>query len=224
MRVLGQEIKGLVRQTGDTMTQLDDGTWEARVRYVCPYLLVVTLAPKRNISVHPDFNVLKCNGCSVQRLKPGDFAELTVSYRGFFDSDPGTGDNSTEEIVSNTSDAPIETHPKFVDEIGGTAASPLNGAVFDDDGKFLGFAADSEFAGVDSYLVPSTVYRKTTPTASRPSSVADVGVIGSAPIGGGDKNWLFISRTWRRDGAVYEVSEEYMLSGPGGWNNTIYTS
>jgi hypothetical protein len=49
---------------------------------------------------------------------------------------------------------PISTHPKFKDSIGGTKASPLNGAVFNDDGSFKRFANPlaEQFYGVTSYL------------------------------------------------------------------------
>lgn len=49
---------------------------------------------------------------------------------------------------------PISTHPKFSVQIGGTAASPQNGAVFNEDGSFKRFADPSKdkFYGITSYL------------------------------------------------------------------------
>lgn len=51
---------------------------------------------------------------------------------------------------------PISTHPKFVEQIGGNASSPKNGAVFNDDGSFKRFADPTppldQFYGVTSYL------------------------------------------------------------------------
>lgn len=225
----GNQIDGLVRQTGDTIEQLDDGTWSASVIFMCRWANVVQFAPKRNVAVHPDFDALKCNGCKIDRLKPGDVARMTATYRGFFGSETGpeppTLPDSTEETVTSMSDAPIETHPDFVAVLGGTKESPKNGAVFNDDGTFKGWKADSRYAGKEAYLVGSTIYRKTTPSRSRPGSVGPVGQIQSPGIGGGaaGADWLFTSQTWRRDGAVYEVSLEYMLSGPGGWDPTIYS-
>ncbi len=224
MKVDGNQITGLIRQSGDTCEMQEDGTWIAEVKYVCRWLNVVQLAPRRNSSQHPDFSSLKCISCAVVRIKPGLTAELTVRYRGILDASGLGSADTTEEIVSSTSEAPIETHPLFVDELGGTKASPLNGAVFDDNGKFLGFSADSDFAGVESYLIPSTVYRRTTPTTEAPNSIAGVGKIsGDVPITtDGDKTWLFSSRTWRRSGGVYDLTEEYALSGDGGWDDIIY--
>lgn len=229
--IAGNQLLGLHRQTGDGLTQLEDGTWEGQVIYICRWVNVVSLAPRRNVARHPDFPGLICNGCSVERLKPGVVAKLTAKYRGIAVPDPvvppGTIppiDSSTEEVITSTSDAPIETHPRFVSHIGGTAAAPLNSAKFDSDGVFKGFAAGSAFAGIESYVIPSTIYRRTNPSHIRPLSLGSVGTIVDPGIGGGSAgaNWLYTSKTWRRDGGVYDVTEEYMLSGPGGWNTTIY--
>jgi hypothetical protein len=48
---------------------------------------------------------------------------------------------------------PISTHPKFID-FGGTKATPINGAVFNNDGSFKRFADPGydEFYGITSYL------------------------------------------------------------------------
>lgn len=78
------------------------------------------------------------------------------------------------EGMSTCSSEPIETHPNFA-KLAGTATMPLNGAVFDKDGKFSGFAASagksdsgqslsnqsggSTLAGVKSYLSPKVTYR-----------------------------------------------------------------
>lgn len=231
VQVKGNQLTGLIRQTGDTAQQAEDGTWSAKVIYRCPWSLVMTLAPRRNVTRHPDFPVLICNGCSITRLKPGTVAEITASFRGVFgnEGDPGPNPNplpdSTEEIITGTGEAPIETHPNFVSTLGGTADAPLNDAVFDDDGKFVGFAATSIYAGYETYLVPSTTYRRSTPSRTRPSSVGPVGRLDTQPpishdVPGG--NWLFTCRSFRRDGGVYDVTEEWLLSGPGGWDSDIY--
>ena len=140
-------------------------------------------APMRNATPHPDFPALICISCEANRLKPGNVAELYVTYRGFI-------------------------------------AKPQ------DDGKFLGFAADSPFAGIDSYLYPSTTYRRTFSTSGRPTSLSGVGKINSdVPISvDNGATWLFTSKTWSRQGGLYSITEEYLLSGPKGWDTTIYDS
>jgi hypothetical protein len=222
-KITGNQITGLIRQTGDIITQLSDGTWEGEVVYICRWADAMRLSPIRYVAAHPDFNTLICKSVKVTRLKPGLVCEMRATYRGFFG--PEDVGNSIEEVISSTSEQPIETHPKFVDTLGGTKAAPLNGATFDTNGRFTGFAADSIYAGVESYLVPSLIYRKTTPSRSSPGDVGPVGTIQDPAVGGGQpgSNWLYTSRTWRRDGGVYSVTEEYMLSGPRGWDTTIYS-
>ena len=227
--VIGNQLEGLVRQPGSTIIQRDDGTWEGTVEFICRWSLALDLAPQRNVASHPDFPGLLCKGCQIVQMKPSLVAKLTATYRGIVggqegDPPPSEDFNSTEEVITSMSEAPIETHPNFVTQIGGTAAAPLNDAIFDENGEFKGWKATSQFRGIESFLIPSTAYRKTTPTRSRPTSVGAVGSIVSPGIGSNvpGANWLFTCRSWRRDGGVYEVSEEYMLSGPGGWNSIIY--
>jgi hypothetical protein len=225
-RINGNQVDGLIRQTGDTLKQQDDGSWEGVVKYICRWAKVLQLAPKRNVAQHPDFSVLICTTCEVDRLNPGIMCELTATYRGFFDAD--VADNSTEELVTNTSEAPIDAHPAFNSDIGGTKAAPLNGAVFDEDGKFTGWKSDSKYAGVESFVTPSTVYRFCFSTKSRPATLAGVGTKSTSggygsPPGAGDREWLFISSTWRREGGLYLVTNEHMLSGPRGWDDVIYS-
>jgi hypothetical protein len=231
-KVKGNQVNGLIRQTGDTVTQLPDGTWQAEAIYICRWANLMQLAPKRNAAAHPDFPGFLCNSCRVTRLKPGIMAELRVGYRGFLGTNWST-DYGTQELVSGTSEQPIETHPLFSDQIAGVPSNPLNGALFVDEngnkttddtkGIFKGFTALSDYAGLNSFLCPSTVYRKTTPYGSFPGSVSDVGYISSAPVsGGGNRNWLLSSRTCSQSGGVFSVSEERMLSGPDGWDPIIY--
>lgn len=84
--------------------------------------------------------------------------------------DPAYGD-TTEIMVEGASTAsaePIETHPKFATQLAGSRTAPLNGAIFDETGKFLGFSTDTTksrvtsqqpLAGVRSYLAPRNTLR-----------------------------------------------------------------
>lgn len=71
--------------------------------------------------------------------------------------------------ASAASAEPIESHWKFKTDIGGTKDARLNGALFDEKGKFLGFSTDTSgstvnspdqpLAGVRSYLAPKETGR-----------------------------------------------------------------
>lgn len=84
--------------------------------------------------------------------------------------DPAYGDTTEIHIegASTASAEPIETHPEFTSKLGGSQGSPLNGAQFDDSGKFMGFSTntqntrittDEPLAGVRSYLAPKDTAR-----------------------------------------------------------------
>jgi hypothetical protein len=216
----------LNRSHGSTLDQLDDGSWEGVVVYYCAWANVQTLAPQRFVDVHPDFDSLTCNASKAVQLK-GGWAKITATYRGLFGTPVGV-----EEIITSTSEAPIETHVNFVTDIGGTPDAPLNGAQFDSDGNFTGFQVTTDgstqnpFAGIVSYLTPGTIYRMTTPQASRPTSLSGVGTVyaisDSVELPNSYMNWLLVSLTWKRYGAIWLVTMEFLLSGNKGWNSTIY--
>lgn len=94
---------------------------------------------------------------------------ITAEYEAI-GIDPAYGE-TTEICIEGASVAgaePIETHPEFTDKLAGTKAAPLNGAVFDDVGKFQGFSTDTSnsritseepLAGTRSYLAPKDTAR-----------------------------------------------------------------
>ena len=61
-----------------------------------------------------------------------------------------------------------------------------------------------------------------------PAANSGVGVIlesGSLPGNApsiGDRNWLQAPSPWKRRGPVYDITEVYWLSGPGGWPKPVY--
>lgn len=227
MIIRGNKLQGLQRGTGGTLTWKEDGSVEGREKFYCVWSSVPKLAPIRNKTAHPDFTSLICSTCNAIRQK-GGVAELVATYTGFFGSAEGGGDPAAEdwiqELTSAAQTAPIETHPDFSTSIGGTAAGPINGAVYDSNGIFQGFDSDSIFAGLRSYLIPSVTYRLRRSTGSKPTSVADVGKISTPPVNldTGGRNWMLMNRAWRRSGAAYELSEEWLLSGEDGWDPVIY--
>ncbi len=130
---------------------------------------------------------------------------------------------------SSLSEEPIETHPNFVD-FGGTADTPLNNAVFDADGLFLGFGdgAGDDLTGVRGYLTGSPSIRKTWFTTQVFEGLEDIGDTrkiqgGVIPGVSSQQNALKTNWSSRPIGLnYYEVTEEFLLSGIGGWNPVIY--
>jgi hypothetical protein len=150
------------------------------------------------------------------------------------------------EIISAVRTVPIETHPQFggsqigyggyiapedIKLIKETISTPNK--VFDDikDNliskedrclKLYNFMA----SGIESYYLPSLVVRKTYQAASPPSAgkvgkINNPGVtIAGIPSGA---DFLLINISSRGQKGAYTVTEEYEMSGEGGWNKFLYS-
>ena len=154
----------------------------------------------------------------------------------------------TYECSAVASEEPIETHPAFLTSASGFATSIVTasggylvsgstsgGAIFDANGIFLGFNKDAlnNLAGVRSYLSPQVLFKVKYTVGQRPSaatqkSVGKIDTPFGAPSVGSGKNWLTTDVNWNNlgngnDGA-YEVSQNFRLSGEGGWNTNIYSN
>lgn len=140
---------------------------------------------------------------------------------------------------------PISTHPKFAAQIGGTAASPQNGAEFNLDGSFKRFADPGfdQFYGVTSYLACgfgitghfytsalSTVasLKDAVGTTSGTGSFGGVGLLGE--LQGLSATWatpreddqlLLTGIALESYGKLYKVSYDVMFSQDG-WVSAIY--
>lgn len=230
----GEDLKRLIRDpSGDTLVQDENGVWRSGCRFRCRWDLVFSLMPRRFQSKHPDFNNLICDRVSVSKEKP-NIAVISVEYAGGFSTGGNFGsDSNTEnapviEVTATATQEPIETHPDFADELAGTKGAELNGAVFDEEGRFEYFAQkDSEgvlsrMHGVSDYLAHRVVVRQTTIVNTQPNSVR-VGFLEAPPVGGGIS--LKTLDGWRRQGAVYVKEEEWIGPAEGDdWNPLIYST
>ena len=158
------------------------------------------------------------------------------------------GGGASYEYVSSVRTVPIEAHPNFggsqistggfikpedIKLIKDTVQTP--GKTFDDISDALvsgdlgrcrslyGYLAK----GVESYYVPSMVVRKTY-QASSPPTGKQVGKIASpgGAVAGTPKGatFLLINVSARGTGGAYTVTEEYEMSGEGGWDTFLYGS
>jgi hypothetical protein len=165
-----------------------------------------------------------------------------------FGASTNSSNNAAYEIISAVRTVPMEAHPNF----GGTQISfggfikpediklikdtvQTPGKTFDDISASL---VSGELArcrslygylavGVESYYVPTIAVRKTYQASSAPSS-AMVGKI-SAPgilVSGTPKGATFLLTNISARGTTgaYTVTEEYEMSGEGGWDTFLYGS
>jgi hypothetical protein len=165
--------------------------------------------------------------------------QIRTQYQFETDSStvPGTGFQAVQvEVVSAVRTVPIETHPNFSEQylsaadkkkIKDAVSVPDRSPTFEDTGNqaraisLYGYLIN----GVESYYVPSLVVRKTY-QASSPPSAGRVGKITSpgVSIPGVPKGatFLLINISSRGQSGSYTVTEEYEMSGEGGWDTFLY--
>lgn len=168
--------------------------------------------------------------------------EVTLHYEGL--EDEAKDDQTTFEFDVSMSEDPIESHPNFDalaekygwDEVEKAFPKFPPGSATSD-GSALGKkskAKKNPLYGTESYLSVGAVFRKTYAVRTIPPGVLrgigsiverppDVGQF-HMPSTGGKRNWLKLAPKIRRRGNSVEVTEEWMLSGPNGWNRDIYSS
>lgn len=153
------------------------------------------------------------------------------------------------ELEFTMNQEPIETHPSFqtLNELFGpydalnrlwpryisneTASTGLGG------GQTSQGAATNPLYGVTSYLSPGAIYRLSFCDTDVDSDfMDDVGAIVKPPklgeafpefnsfLQGTKRNWLKLAPKIRQHGAAISIIEEYMLSGPRGWDENIYSA
>jgi len=153
------------------------------------------------------------------------------------------------EVVSVATEEPIASHPAFTATTTGFATSIVSaaggivtegsgasgGAVFNEDGAFVQFnkKALNNFFGVQSFLSPRVSYKRTFSDSTVPTYGQTVAFIyatprGSPPTVATGRTWLLTALSWQNNGnqlttsGQYQITEEYLSSGPNGWNNVIY--
>lgn len=170
--------------------------------------------------------------CTVGYFYQGQPAEFTA-----------TDDNTTFELDTSMAEERIETHPKF-DELKKKYGWDVDTRAFSEN---LPNTKDTSSAlsgqkkttkknplfGTDSWLVVGVIFRKTYTRASIPSTLLKgIGSIVKKPSGIGQfnlpdsakkRNWLKLSPKIVKKGNSVEITEEWMLSGPNGWQEAIYS-
>lgn len=154
--------------------------------------------------------------------------------------EPIQTDATTVEVVSSVRTVPIEAHPNFrepfllpkdvkfikdrLNEIVSENAMPDLSSTEDPAraASLFGYLAK----GITSYYVPSLVVRKTYQASSPPSSTAQVGKIASPGVAvpglTRGATFLLINVSARGTTGAYTVTEEYEMSGEGGWDAFLY--
>lgn len=163
--------------------------------------------------------------------------QVLTQYQIELDSTSRKTDSATYEYVSSVRSVPIETHPNFSEKfltaedkkkIKDAVQIPDRSPTFDDTKDRLraislyGYLID----GVESYYVPSMIVRKTY-QASSPPVGKRIGKISAGITAPGmlpGATFLLINISARGTAGAYTVTEEYEMSGQGGWDTFLYGS
>lgn len=182
---------------------------------------------------------------SIEPGEGGEHGELTWKYESSFPMPSSPTDDRDEDDKKRTvsmevslTQVALTMHPnieKIMSMFGGamkdgeltfpindpTGASTRRG--YDKDGTLV--MNVNPFYNVTGYMEPSVKFR-TQQMDEWSGVVDDLGMISEPPGGfqfGGGRNWIKLSASERTHGRNKEVSEEWLLSGQGGWEPTVYS-
>lgn len=220
----------------------DDFSWAVqRGNVVLLTVTYIALAPLSSspseTALPPDIEV-ECSSIATEEpvttlpnfLKPvGSLAAIAAPTDGAWpvvDSRPVTVDPTTGRFpINTTTGKPLTISNGAVFDTFGQNKTPSATIDFNPQvGRFLYFAPGSKFVGLEAVLVPRGEYRYTYSTLSTPnlSGVGRIGTPPGAPTLNTGYTWLRTSRTFRKTGLVYRVTESWRVSGPRGWMEEIY--
>jgi len=229
-------VTGAIYQSEQPVHLNPDGSAQASITYKCSDNSSFAVIPAY-LTSHPFLPSLKCLESDLDR-EPGGIIRITSIYKGVLANNP---EQLAQHDFSRTvSQEPIETHPLFAlprsrppvtpEEIN-TIELALDNAA-DPVGKLSSRAQllyDKKRRGIDSYLRSGSVYRKSyvsnnIPRASLMDTVGKIQKPGSpAPTPPADQEYLFVGLSWNKTAGVVTITEEYQLSGIGGWDPDLYS-
>ena len=228
-------VTGAIYQAARPIRLNPDGSGQGTLTYKCSSGSSAAVIPAY-LTPHPFLPSLKCYESEIDQ-EPGGVIVIASIYKGVIASDPMS--LAQHEFTRSTTEAPIETHPKFAFPISAPPVSPQHIAAIElalqnnqPLPAGLPAAAQQLFAlkrrGIESYLRPGSIYKKSYVSESIPSGaiINDIGKIkapgGLAPEAPPGQNYLFIGCSWTKQAGVVTINEEYQLSGPGGWLPFLY--
>lgn len=230
-------VTGAIYQVEQPIHLNPDGSAQASLTYKCSANSQYAVIPAY-LTAHPFHSSLKCYESDLDH-EPGGIIRITSIYRGVFASNPEA--LAQHESGRTLTEAPIETHPMFAMPFDNPPVTPQQLAAIelalqnaqDPPDSVKGVAKtlyEKKRRGIESYLKPGSLYRKTYCSADIPGSSL-LNLVGkqtqppspcpSAPAG---QSYLCMGVSWNKQAGVVTINEEYQLSGPGGWDPDLYPS
>jgi hypothetical protein len=238
--IVGQTT-GIIYQTSQPLTIATDGTITSVITFKINGSIANNLSSiPTYLAAHPYIPELLAYESQTDQ-EEGPVTVCTTTYKGTLltaENESGT----QLEFDRATTESPVETHPRFAlprenppvtsSELT-TIELYLQNAENPPDG-LLNEAAQSLYnlkrRGIESYLKPGQVFKKTYVRNAIPagSVIDNVGKITDppafAPVAPQGQNYLYLGASWKKQAGVVTIVESYQLSGPGGWDPTLYES
>lgn len=193
-------------------------------------------------SEHPDYGALKLTKIKGKRL-PGLQVAVTLSYATSNPEAayPGRAPKVVKRysLQIGLSDEPLLTFPAFAG-LGDTILEALAELISsekskDDFAKATAAVSADENAlkaialirkGTEAYLVPKVTWleRYTSKTLPPVAGIGKIATPPGSPPEFGDRTWLNMGYTANHteNAEAYEIEHGFDLSGPGGWDTTLY--
>ena len=233
-------LTGAIYQTARPVRMSPDGSGDATLTYKCAAESSVITLPAY-LTPHPFIPQLLCFEASLDRENGGIYV-ITATFKGVLAPNPGA--LAQYDFSRTTSEAPIETHPIFALPADKPPVTPQDIALIEKtlanshpELPVVGGQQPSDIAkllfakkrrGIDSYLKIGSVFKKTYVSANIPTTalMSKVGQIVSAPSPApsppSGQDYLLSGVSWNKQAGVVRITEEYMLSGIGGWDPDLY--
>lgn len=228
-------VTGAIYQVEKPIHLNPDGSGQASLTYKCTEESQFAVIPAY-LTPHPYLPALKAYESDLDR-EPGGIIRITTIYKGVLASNPE--ELAQHDFSRTVSQEPVETHPLFALPRADPPVTPSDIAVIElalqnaqpptvELSAKAQLLYDKKRRGIDSYLRSGSVYRKTYVSANIPSAgdLVGVGKIKEpgipAPASPADQEYLFVGLSWNKTAGVVTITEEYQLSGIGGWDPDLY--
>jgi hypothetical protein len=230
------DVRGAIYQPERPLHLNPDGSAQASITYKCTTESPFAVVPAY-LTSHPFIPALKCYESDIDQ-EPGGIIRITSIYKGVMAKNP---ENLAQHDAQRTvTEAPIETHPLFALPRDNPPVSPTDLAAIElrlqncqpPDPEWstpVTLLFDKKRRGIESYLKPGSVYKKTYASEDIPGTVLlnRVGIIfqppSPCPAAPSGQEYLCMGISWSKQAGVVTITEEYQLSGPGGWDPDLYT-
>jgi hypothetical protein len=230
-------VTGAIYQSERPLHLNPDGSAQASLTYKCTTESSFAVIPAY-LTAHPFLPDLKAYESDLDQ-EPGGILRITTIYKGVLAENPE--ELAQHDYGRTTTEAPIETHPKFAVPYDAPPVTPTDLATIElalqnatapptTLSTIATLLYNKKRRGIESFLKPGGIYKKTYVSDSYPgaSLMNQVGKIATpaspAPTAPDGQNYLCIGISWSKQAGVVTIMEDYQLSGPGGWDPDLYES